>query len=76
MSAGQGGALSTQQMPCCLGKFLGCGGEGLAGSVAGGDVLQGWGQGTCGTGDTVSIAHTLAGQQHHNRGGREVFDFF
>ena len=40
------------------------------------DVLQGWGQGTCGTGDTVSIAHILAGQQHHKRGGREVFDFF
>ena len=28
-------------------------------------VLQGWGQGTRGAGDTVSIAYILAGQQHH-----------
>ena len=34
------------------------------------------GRGLVGLEITVSIAHTLAGQQHHKRGGREVFDFF
>ena len=52
MSVEQGGALSTQQVPCCLGEFLGCGEEGLAGSVAGGGCPP-----RLGTGDSWGWRH-------------------